>query len=89
VSEKRKVGIVPKCSRKEADEIWSQLVKTAAGQKLSDAETYYQMAVHDKVNELFHQLNNGQRATILEMIRLDMVAQLEEQEPRQQGAKHG
>ena len=76
----RKVGIVPKCSRQEADEVWSQLVKAAAGQKLSAKETYRQMAVHDKVNAFLATLNNGQRATILEMIRLDMIAQLEEKE---------
>ena len=36
------------------------------------------MAVHDKVNAFLSVLNNGQRAMILEMIRLDMIAQLEE-----------
>lgn len=84
MSERRKdmrmVGITPSCSRKEADEIWSQLVAAAAGQKLSAEETYRQMAVHDKVNAFLSVLNNGQRATILEMIRLDMIAQLEEKE---------
>jgi hypothetical protein len=75
---KRPVGITPKCSRQEADEIWSELVRLAAGQTLTAEETYQQMATHDKVNALFSTLNNGQRATILEMIRLDMIAQLEE-----------
>jgi hypothetical protein len=77
---KRPIGITPKCSRKEADEAWSELVRLAAGQTLTAEETYRQMAVHNKVNALFSTLNNGQRATILEMIRLDMVAQLEERE---------
>ena len=76
----RQVGIVPKCSRQEADEIWSQIVRVAAGQELTAEETYRQMAVHDKVNAFLSTLNNGQRATILEMIRLDMIAQLEEKE---------
>jgi len=76
----RPVGITPKCSRKEADERWSQLVHAAAGQKLTAKETYRQMVVHDRVNAFLSALNNGQRATILEMIRLDMVAQLEEKE---------